>query len=66
MRRIEMLSLHRHDDAMQAAVADDFRNRRLSSDGILHPVLPFHMAEEAPKLIAEAPERVLKVMIDHT
>ena len=51
---------------LQAAVIDDFRNKRLSSDGILHPVIPFHKAEEAPKLIAEAPERVLKVMIDHT
>jgi hypothetical protein len=29
-------------------------------------VIPFDMAEEAPKLIAEAPEQVLKVMIDHT
>ena len=51
---------------LQATVIDDFRDKRLSSDGILHPVIPFHMAEEAPKLIAEAPERVLKVMIDHT
>jgi threonine dehydrogenase-like Zn-dependent dehydrogenase len=51
---------------LQAAVIDDFRNKRLSSDGILHPVIPFDMAEEAPKLIAEAPEQVLKVMIDHT
>jgi len=59
-------ALPKYAKDLQAAVADDFRNRRLSSDGILHPVLPFHMAEEAPKLIAEAPERVLKVMIDHT
>jgi threonine dehydrogenase-like Zn-dependent dehydrogenase len=51
---------------LQAAVIDDFRNKRLSSDGILHPVISFHMAEEAPKLIADAPGRVLKVMIDHT
>ena len=51
---------------LQAAVVDDFRTRRLSSDGILYPVVPFHMAEEAPNLIAAAPERVLKVMIDHT
>jgi threonine dehydrogenase-like Zn-dependent dehydrogenase len=51
---------------LQAAVIDDFRNKRVSSDGILNPVIPFHLAEEAPKLIAEAPERVLKVMIDHT
>ena len=51
---------------LQAGVIDDFRHKRLSSDGILHPVIPFHKAEEAPKLIAEAPERVLKVMIDHT
>jgi threonine dehydrogenase-like Zn-dependent dehydrogenase len=51
---------------LQAAVVDDFRNKRLSSNGILHPVIPFHGAEEAPRLIAEAPERVLKVMIDHT
>jgi threonine dehydrogenase-like Zn-dependent dehydrogenase len=51
---------------LQVAVVEDFRNRRLSSDGILHPVIPFHLAEQAPKFIAEAPECVLKVMIDHT
>jgi hypothetical protein len=51
---------------LQALVADDFRSRRIASDGILHPVIPFHLAEQAPKLIAETPERVLKVIIDHT
>jgi threonine dehydrogenase-like Zn-dependent dehydrogenase len=51
---------------LQALVADDFRNRRIASDGLLHPVIPFHLAEQAPKLIAETPERVLKVMIAHT
>jgi threonine dehydrogenase-like Zn-dependent dehydrogenase len=55
-----------HAKELQAAVINDFCKGRISADGILRPTLPFSSADQAPKLISEAPEKVLKVLIDHS
>jgi threonine dehydrogenase-like Zn-dependent dehydrogenase len=50
---------------LQTRVADDFRSGKIVSGNTIGPVLPFREAERAVKLIAEEPESVIKVVLDH-
>jgi threonine dehydrogenase-like Zn-dependent dehydrogenase len=50
---------------LQAMNIRDFAAGKITADGLLDPVLPFRDAERAVALIAEAPERVIKVMLTH-
>ena len=50
---------------LQEMAARDFREKRITPDGILNPVMPFHEAARAVELIADEPERVVKVLLKH-
>ncbi|MGF1619187.1 MAG: zinc-binding dehydrogenase [Rhodomicrobiaceae bacterium] len=56
-------ALHARD--LQDRVKNDFEQGRLSAEGMLDPVLPFSEAERAVRLIADAPETVLKAALRH-
>jgi threonine dehydrogenase-like Zn-dependent dehydrogenase len=50
---------------LQEMAARDFVAGKISPRGILAPTLAFHDAEKAVKLIADEPQRVLKVLLRH-
>jgi threonine dehydrogenase-like Zn-dependent dehydrogenase len=50
---------------LQRRVVQDFRNKTISAAGMVDPILPFEDAERAVKLIAEAPENVIKATLSH-
>jgi threonine dehydrogenase-like Zn-dependent dehydrogenase len=50
---------------LQSRVIADFEQGRLSPEGMLDPVLSFSEAERAVRLIADAPETVLKAALRH-
>src|SRR5215510_14894094 len=50
---------------LQAMAAHDFAAGKLTPRGILAPTLAFRDAEQAVELIADEPQRVLKVLIRH-
>jgi threonine dehydrogenase-like Zn-dependent dehydrogenase len=54
-----------HAKDLQAMAARDFHDGTISAEGMLDPVVPFQEADKAVRLIAEAPQRVVKVLIRH-
>ena len=50
---------------LQEMAAHDFAAGKITPSGILSPTLAFRDAEQAVKLIADEPQRVLKVLIRH-
>jgi threonine dehydrogenase-like Zn-dependent dehydrogenase len=50
---------------LQQMAARDFATGKITPRGILNPTLAFDDAEEAVRLIADEPQRVLKVLIRH-
>jgi threonine dehydrogenase-like Zn-dependent dehydrogenase len=50
---------------LQEMVAHDFAAGKITPRGILSPTLAFRDAEQAVKLIADEPQRVLKVLLRH-
>lgn len=50
---------------LQEMAAHDFAAGKIKPDGILSPTLAFRDAEHAVKLIAEEPQRVVKVLLRH-
>lgn len=50
---------------LQEMAARDFAAGKITPRGILSPTLAFRDAEEAVKLIADEPQRVLKVLLRH-
>ena len=50
---------------LQAMAARDFAAGKLTPRGILAPTLAFRDAEQAVELIADEPQRVLKVLVQH-
>jgi threonine dehydrogenase-like Zn-dependent dehydrogenase len=50
---------------LQEMTARDLRQGKIKSYGILDPILPFGDAERAVKMIADEPERVVKVALRH-
>lgn len=50
---------------LQRQVVQDFRNKTLTADGIIDPIMPFGEAESAVQLIAEAPQHVVKATLTH-
>jgi threonine dehydrogenase-like Zn-dependent dehydrogenase len=50
---------------LQDMAAQDFRAGKITPDGMLQPTMPFRDAVAAVKLIADAPERVIKVLLEH-
>lgn len=50
---------------LQAQVQGDFEQDRLSVEAMLDPILKFEDAEHAVRLIADAPETVLKAALRH-
>jgi len=50
---------------LQAMAARDFGQKKITPDGILDPVMRFEEAEQAVKLIADEPQRVVKVLLTH-
>jgi threonine dehydrogenase-like Zn-dependent dehydrogenase len=50
---------------LQEMTARDFRQGKIKPNGILDPTLPFRDAERAVKMIADEPERVVKVVLRH-
>jgi len=50
---------------LQEMSARDFRERKITPVGILDPIMPFHEAERAITLIADEPQRVVKVLLKH-
>jgi len=50
---------------LQEMAAGDFAAGKITPRGILSPTLAFRDAEEAVKLIADEPQRVLKVLLRH-
>jgi 2-desacetyl-2-hydroxyethyl bacteriochlorophyllide A dehydrogenase len=50
---------------LQEIAARDFRAGKIKPGGILAPTLAFRDAERAVKLIAEEPQRVVKVLLRH-
>jgi threonine dehydrogenase-like Zn-dependent dehydrogenase len=51
---------------LQARVARDFQEAKITPCGILDPTVPFDEAHRAVRLIAEEPHRVVKVLLDHS
>src|SRR5262245_30342686 len=54
-----------HAKNLQDMTACDFRQGKIKPQGILNPTLPFHEAERAVRVIADEPERVVKVVLEH-
>jgi threonine dehydrogenase-like Zn-dependent dehydrogenase len=50
---------------LQEMTARDFRERKITPAGILDPIVPFYEAERAIKMIADEPQRVVKVLLKH-
>jgi threonine dehydrogenase-like Zn-dependent dehydrogenase len=50
---------------LQRRVARDFRSGTISAAGMLTPALPFADAVRATRVIADAPEEVIKVVLEH-
>jgi len=50
---------------LQEMVARDFAAGTITPDGILNPTLSFRDAEHAVTLIADEPQRVIKVLLRH-
>ncbi len=50
---------------LQEMTARDFRQGKIKPLGILDPTLPFRDAERAVRMIADEPERVVKVILKH-
>jgi len=50
---------------LQEMAAHDFRQRKITPVGILDPTMPAHEAERAIKMIADEPQRVVKVLLKH-
>jgi threonine dehydrogenase-like Zn-dependent dehydrogenase len=50
---------------LQEMAARDFAAGKITARGILSPTLAFRDAEQAVKLIADEPQRVLKVLLTH-
>jgi hypothetical protein len=46
-------------------VVRDFAAGTITPGGILNPTLPFREAEHAVTLIADEPQRVVKVLLQH-
>lgn len=50
---------------LQETAARDFREGKITPRGILNPTMAFRDAEHAVRLIAEEPQRVVKVLLRH-
>src|SRR5262249_21497816 len=50
---------------LQEMTARDFREHKMTPVGILDPTMPFHEAERAIAMIADEPQRVVKVLLKH-
>ena len=50
---------------LQAIAASDFRQGKITPVGVLDPTMPFREAEHAIRLIADEPQRVVKVLLKH-
>jgi threonine dehydrogenase-like Zn-dependent dehydrogenase len=50
---------------LQEMTARDFHEKKITPDGILDPIMPFEQAAQAVKLIADEPQRVVKVLLRH-
>jgi threonine dehydrogenase-like Zn-dependent dehydrogenase len=50
---------------LQEMAARDFAAGKITPRGILTPTLAFRDAEQAVRLIADEPQRVLKVLLTH-
>jgi len=55
----------RYAKDLQEMAVRDFADGKITARGILSPTLAFRDAEQAVKLIADEPQRVLKVLLTH-
>ena len=55
----------RYAKDLQEMVAGDFLQAKITPAGILDPTVPFHEADRAVAMIADEPQRVVKVLVKH-